>query len=116
MDGALRSSLLAHLPSPVPLSSASRQRLITRYLSGPQPFDALAQVLTDYVTQHQAQLAQLGHREQCLLRARVLLRLPWPRVCAQAGYPSVPAAMRALRPALRALHLVVDGPLPQDMG
>lgn len=116
LDGALRSSLLAHLPSPVPLSSASRQRLITRYLSGPQPFDALAQVLTDYVTQHQAQLAQLGHREQCLLRARVLLRLPWPRVCAQAGYPSVPAAMRALRPALRALQLVVDGPLPQDMG
>jgi tRNA(Met) cytidine acetyltransferase len=116
LDGALRSSLLAHLPLPVPLSSASRQRLISRYLSGPQPFDALAQVLTDYVTQHQAQLAQLGQREQLLLRARVLSRLPWSRVCAQAGYPSVPAALRALRPALRALQLVVDGPLPQDMG
>ena len=116
LDDSLREAVSVHLPALRSLSAEQRHRLIRHYLLGPQPFDALAQVLTDYVSSHQAQLAQRSVREQRLLTARVLLRLPWAQVCRDAAYPTIPAAMRALRPALRALYESVDGPLTQDMG
>lgn len=116
LDASVREAMCARLPDVPVLSPDSQQRLIRHYLSGPQPFFAVAQVLFDYVSSHTAQLAQLSSQHAALLTARVLRRLPWVQVYRETGFPSVPAAMRALRPALRALHQAVEGLPPANVG
>jgi len=101
LDEALRASLSRGLPSPAPLGDDELRAVVERYAAGPQPFDAAAYALAPFVERRG--LSGLDLRARRLVEGRVLRRRSWAEVAREAGYPSVPAAQRALRPAIRLL-------------
>lgn len=108
LDPELDLELRAGLPSPPPLDDAARDAIVARYLDGPAPYDAVAYALEPWVRAHAHALGSLDPRSHALIRARVLERAAWADVARAARAPSVAAAMRALRPALRALRAAID--------
>src|SRR5690606_38275350 len=102
-EPALGRALREDLPAASPLDDAERRGIVARYLSGPQPFDAAARAITELVARHRSALATLDAPARALIESRVVRRRGWEQAARDAGYPTVPAAMRALRPAIRAL-------------
>ncbi len=92
------------LPIPPPLDESTRDDLFRRYLSGPQPLDAAIAIVRDFVTSHNDALCLLSPCHKTLIESRVIHLRSFARAAAEAKLPSVPAAMRALRPALRQLY------------
>ena len=107
LDPALDHALRAGLPAAAPLSVAARDAIVESYLAGPRTFESVAAALTDFVASHQAALGRLDPQHAELLSARVLGRRSWTRTAAAASYPTVRAAMRAFRRAVRALTVEV---------
>ncbi len=103
VDDALRESLARGLSDPPPLDDRELRAIVTRYVEGPQPFDAAAYALCPFVEQNRDRLDRLDPRARRLVEGRVLARRSWAAVAREAGYPSVPSAQRALRPAIAAL-------------
>ena len=99
----LAEALRDGLPSPAAMSDAERDAVVDSYLSGPRPYESAAYAITRYMDAHGDALEGLSDRDRALLRARVEERLAWLRAAEAAGFDSVPAAMRALRRAVRAL-------------
>lgn len=89
------------LPIPTPLDASERDDLVRRYLFGPQPLDAVVLAVSDFVKSHRESLLALSPEQKALIESRVLQCHGWERCATEAKLPSVPAAMRALRPALR---------------
>jgi hypothetical protein len=56
-----------------------------------------------YVASHADRLGDLEPTHRALIEARVLDHRPWPQVARAADLPSVRAAMRGLRRAVRTL-------------
>lgn len=108
LEPALRAALLRDLPAPPPLDAATRDALLASYAFGPRTYESVAVAVTAWVRAHAARLAELEPRQRALVEARVLERAPWTEVARTASLPSVPAAMRALRRAVRALVERVD--------
>ncbi|UJR83287.1 GNAT family N-acetyltransferase [Sandaracinus amylolyticus] len=104
LDHVLREGL----PTRAPLDADTRRAIVARYVSGPQPFDAVALAVTGYVEDHADAIRALDARAAALIESRVRCTHGWERVAADAGYPTVAAAMRALRPAIRALFEHVE--------
>jgi tRNA(Met) cytidine acetyltransferase len=103
LEPSLEAELVRDLPMPPPLTEAERAELVAGYLDGPRPFESVAYALAPHVEAHAASLERLAPRERALIEGRVRHRRAWTTVAREAGYPSVAAAMRALRPALRTL-------------
>jgi hypothetical protein len=99
----LRSALSAGLPTAPPLTDAELDATVKSYLEGPRPYESAAFALTRFVEEHAEHLAALSSQDRALIEARVQSRKAWTDAAHASGYPSVPAAMRALRRALRAL-------------
>ncbi|MBX7197555.1 MAG: GNAT family N-acetyltransferase, partial [Sandaracinaceae bacterium] len=98
LDPALAASFredLPHAPEPTPEQVSAAVR---RYVSGPQPSDAVAWALERWVRSHPAALAALDAKARAIVEGRVLDRRAWTDL----GAP-VPWAMRALRPAMARL-------------
>lgn len=103
LDPALDAELRFGLASPPPLSPEARAAVVARYVGGTRPYESVAFALGPAVEEHVDRLSRLASRERRLVEGRVRQRRGWVEVAREAGYPSVAAAMRALRPTLRAL-------------
>lgn len=113
LDPELASALSAGLPPSPPTSSAAVRATIASYLSGPRPFESAAFAISRFVEMQRDRLPLLPPNERALIEARVLRRLSWTQTARHAGYPTVPACMRAMRGALRSLA-EVSAPLSES--
>jgi DNA-directed RNA polymerase specialized sigma24 family protein len=106
---ALIGDLNAGLPAAVPLSEAERMEAVTLFANGPRTHEAACVALGEFVVDHADALAHLEPKERALIQARILEGMGWEDTANAADLPSVPAAMRALRRAVRALveHLTI---------
>jgi tRNA(Met) cytidine acetyltransferase len=100
IDEELRRLLLEDLPEPSPLGDAQLLSAVHHYVNGPQPLEAAIYAVRRFVEGATSQLGALSTGERVLVEGRVLRLDPWTRVAQDAGYPSVPAATRAIRRAL----------------
>lgn len=101
LDPALVLAMQEGLPSADPIDEDARRKVVQRYLESPQPMDAVIAALRESILAAQDVLSALPARERCLIELRVLRGHGFEQVAKEAGFPSIPAAMRALRPALR---------------
>jgi tRNA(Met) cytidine acetyltransferase len=99
LDAGLELELRRGLPAARPLDPAAARAIVERYAASAQPSDAIAHALRTFVLANEHHLASLDPRDAALLRARTLDRAPWRA----AGLGTAAAAMRAMRPAVRAL-------------
>ncbi len=100
---ALSRALFEGLPAPAPLSEAERMRIVRSYAHGPRTYETAATALEAFVASAPSALDALPEQERQLALARIVERRGWREVAARAGYPSIPAAMRALRRAVGTL-------------
>jgi tRNA(Met) cytidine acetyltransferase len=103
LEPGLAASLSEGLAPPVELDPSEIRQRVQRYANGPQTFASAAYAICRFVETHRSKLSALDSRECMLLEGHVLAHEPWDKVARQAGFPSLPAAMRALRPAIRKL-------------
>ncbi|MFK7992358.1 MAG: GNAT family N-acetyltransferase [Sandaracinaceae bacterium] len=101
LSEALRDSLLADLPAPASLSEAEELQRVRDYAFGPPPYEAVAFAVQRWVRRQDR--SALASMPRAVVEGRVLAERGWRRVAEEAGAPSVPAAMRALRRAVRAM-------------
>ncbi len=106
LDRELVQTLRADLPAPPTLSARERDAIVQSYIEGPRPYESAATAIMAFVEAHAQKLAALDARSQALVRARVLDKIGWERAAADAGFETVPAAMRALRRAIRAMWVM----------
>lgn len=112
----LCAALTADLPAAQPLSAAAHDRIIRSYLFGPATFEGAAQAVFDWLSARPEVLHTQPAAIRALIEVRVLAQGSWVHA-AQRAQMSVPAAMRALRRALRPLYEVHGGSTggsPQD--
>lgn len=100
---ALCRALLAQLGEAPVLDAAEVRRRVRVFAHGAQTMEAALYALDAFLRSPEAALERLEQRQRRLLERRVLARESWRSASRAAGYPDVPAAMRALRPALRRL-------------
>lgn len=101
LDPGLVEALRAGLPSVAPWTEAEARARVQAYAHGPLTFESVATAVRAVV--QAASLDDLPANERAVIEGRVLHGHGWRRVTADAGMPSVPAAMRALRRGVRAL-------------
>lgn len=101
LDPGLVEALRAGLPSVGPWTEAEARARVQAYAHGPRTFESVATAVRAVV--QAASLDDLHANERAVIEGRVLHGHGWRRVTADAGMPSVPAAMRALRRGVRAL-------------
>ncbi len=111
LDPALEAALAEGLPPPAPLDDARLEAIVRAYVGGPRPFEAAAYAVSAFVERHADALDGLDGA--ALIEARVRQRASWAEAARVAGFPSVPAAMRALRRAVRALAVRAGGYPPE---
>ena len=100
-DPHLAAALCEGLPTAFDLDDDDVLQRVLRYLHGPQTAQAAAYVLDRFVRMNPQALDALDPCERALVLGRVVARRAWRIVAEQAGYATVGAAMRALRPTLR---------------
>ena len=101
LDPALVEALHAGLPSVAPWTEAEARARAQAYAHGPRTFESVATAVRAVV--QASSLDALPALERAVVEGRVVEGRGWRRVTADAGVPSVPAAMRALRRGVRAL-------------
>lgn len=106
LDPAMLAALQADLPAPAPLDAATRDAIVAGFTHGPRTHESAAVALEAFVQAHAAHLDALAPAEAALIRARILERRGWTAAMRAGGLPSIPATMRALRRAMRALRAV----------
>ena len=105
MTPILRAGILSNLPPPAPLQANEEANTVAAFAFGPRTLEAAIVSLRSYLTTHGDALAVLSAQAQTLIGARVFDGLDWTEAASRAGYPSVPAAMRAIRRAIRMVVL-----------
>lgn len=103
LDDAQRGALLQGLPDPAPYTEALVAERVRMYAHGPRIFENVSVSLKRFVEAHRALLVDLDAQHRTLIEARVVQQRPWAEVAEAARLPGVPAAMRALRRAVRQL-------------
>jgi tRNA(Met) cytidine acetyltransferase len=111
----LETSLARDLPSSPELSEARQREIVAQFAWGPRTYESAAFALEPFVESHAAHLERLDDDQRRLVDAKIRRRRPW-RQTVEAGSPeSVPAAMRALRRAVRRLaETVIPSAKPDD--
>lgn len=108
IEPALRAGLLRDLGEPPPLDERDRSYGVASYAFGPRTFESAVVSITEWLRLHTPHIAALDRTGRILIESRVFDRAPWAEVTRAASMPSVPAAMRALRRAVRAVVTGVE--------
>jgi tRNA(Met) cytidine acetyltransferase len=103
LGDAMHAALTADLPAPAPMDDARRDAIVHTFTHGPRTHEAAAVALEAYTRAHADALDRIEPQYAALVRARILERNGWAQAMRIAGLPSLPATMRALRRAMRAL-------------
>jgi tRNA(Met) cytidine acetyltransferase len=105
---ATRRALLADLPEPLDWTPSTRDAAIAAWADGPRPYDTVATAVASWLAEPGvvAALERLSPDARGLIRGRVVDGRSWRTLAAETGM-SVPAVMRALRRAVRALRAAV---------
>jgi len=106
LDPELPDALRADLPPPAPLTRAVIEEAVRAYAFGPRPFEAAPVAIGAWINDRD--LGSLDDGARALVEGRLLAHRTWREVADAAGAPSVPAAMRALRRAVRSLAAALD--------
>lgn len=101
LDPSLAAALTRDLPEPAPLSPAQRRTMLESYANGPRTFESVAFAAQQFFAEDPTRLELLDPSQRALVEGRVIAGRGWAPLTRDAGLPSVPAAMRALRRALR---------------
>ena len=103
IDDALERSLAEGLPAVEALDRTRRREIVRQFAWGPRTYESAAFALEPVVDEHVDSLEALDDTHRQLIDARVRRRLPWRPTTEAASLASVPAAMRAIRRAIRSL-------------
>ncbi|HTV24632.1 MAG TPA: GNAT family N-acetyltransferase, partial [Polyangiaceae bacterium] len=103
VEPALRRALLDELAPATVLDAAEVRRRVEAFTNGAQTMEAALYSLDAFLRSPDARLERLDPRQRRLLEQRVLARHSWQAAATAAKYADVPAAMRAVRPAVRQL-------------
>lgn len=106
LDPALRAALSFELPPPATFDAASALATTRDYVNSPRTFESVALAVRLTLEAHPATLDALPAPLRALLTARALEGRTWAEARRRSGLPSIAAAMRAMRRAVRA---VLDG-------
>jgi tRNA(Met) cytidine acetyltransferase len=101
LGSELVAALAVGLPPAAPLSPVAAQTLLAGWLDGPRTSDAVIAALRTVV--HHSDLGRLPPGDQALVHSRVVALECWRRAAAAAGLPTVRAAQRQLKRAVRKL-------------
>ncbi|MCA9698786.1 MAG: tRNA(Met) cytidine acetyltransferase, partial [Myxococcales bacterium] len=104
---ALEEALRRGLAPPPPLTAAEVLARVRTYVESPRTYESMATALRTFVAQ--ADLRALDEPAHAVVSGRVLAGRSWASVAADAGL-SQPAAMRALRRAIRRLSAADETP------
>ena len=105
VSDALKSVVLAGLPEPAGWTPQALDARLRSYVCGANPLDVLGPAAQIWLGGLPAGVvAAVPGVEGWALRARLLDGLGWHGVVAATGLPSVPAAQRAVRRAMRGLY------------
>ncbi len=104
LDEELQDALTEGLPAPGPLAADALEAAVEAYTTSARPADTVAHALGPWVAAREGVMADLDRRAAALLRARWIEERSWGEAAEVAGYPGVGEAMRAMRPAVRALR------------
>ncbi len=108
-DAGLAAALAEGLPAPGPWPAADLDRAVEQFAHGPRPYEAVSGALAAWAQRHPEALEGLSAPLAAVVRARLGQVRSWVDVTAEAGLPSVPAAMRALKRAFREARAVATG-------
>ena len=103
LSDTMRAALTADLPPPAPMDDTRRDAIVQTFTHGPRTHEAAAVALEAYARAHADALDRIEPQYAALVRARILQRAGWTQAMRAADLPSLPATMRALRRAMRAL-------------
>lgn len=106
LEPALVEALAFELPPPATFDAASALHTTREYVGGPRTFESVALAVRLTLEAHPDQVHALPPALGALVTARALEGRTWAEARRRSGLPSVAAAMRAMRRAVRA---VVDG-------
>lgn len=97
----LEAELRHGLPSAAALPERLRDEIVTSYAFGPRTLESAATAVDAFV--RDCGVEGLDPSSRRLVESRLLHRTSWAAAAAEAGLAGVPAAMRAMRRAVRAL-------------
>jgi tRNA(Met) cytidine acetyltransferase len=103
LDPDLVTAVTVDLPAPTPLTDAEALALAEAYAFGPRTFESCATAVARTVDLHRDRLPALDPTERTVVQSRVIARRGWLRTTTDARLPTVRAAMRTLRHAVREL-------------
>ncbi len=103
LEPALVEALHHRLPPPASLPRETAEALTRGYAHGPRTFESVALAVRHFLDAHPERLDRLEPAARQVVRGRVIDGRGWRHVTAAAGMPSVAAAMRALRRAVRVI-------------
>ena len=103
LEPSLKAGLLAHLPDPAIQDDVQRALSIAAFAYGPRTLEFVITALHSFVTTYESELENMSETERTLIRERILKNRGWVDVMDRAHFPTLPAAMRAARRAVRAL-------------
>jgi tRNA(Met) cytidine acetyltransferase len=106
LDPALVVALRDDLPAVEPYAPSECRALAHEYVHGPRTFESVATAVRGFL--ESAELDRLAPQLRAIVVGRALELHGWRRVTREANFASVPAAMRAMR---RAIRVLVDGPV-----
>ncbi|MFB6264863.1 MAG: GNAT family N-acetyltransferase [Bradymonadaceae bacterium] len=104
----LKQALGRGLPDPAPMTDQRRDAIVAQYAFGPRTHFSAVAALEPFVDEHADALDSLADEGRRLVEARIRNRRSWEETRDAASMNSVPAAMRGLRRALRALVETVE--------
>ena len=103
LEDTLIHDLSEGLGPALPLSESERKEAVELFAHGPRTHESACVALRSFVEEHEGSLPELPPGDRALIQARILRGMGWEDAARAADLPSVPAAMRALRRAIRAL-------------
>jgi tRNA(Met) C34 N-acetyltransferase TmcA len=104
LDEELQDALTGGLLAPGPLAPGALEAAVEAYLESARPADTVAHALGPWVAAREGVLVDLDRRAAALLRARWIEERSWREAAEAAGFPDAGKAMKAMRPAVRALQ------------
>ncbi len=104
----LIESITADLPLPSPFTEAVEDEAISAWALGPRPFELRAEAIRRRLDRYPRFLAKLPEDCRVMLTTRLFERRSWAIAAQAAEQPSVRAAMRRLRRAVKH-QLTVEG-------
>ena len=116
VDSSLKERLFLDLPPEAILTEAEARALVETYAFGPRTQEAASAALVKYIEDNTRFLDDLDPRERQLIEGRILDGQDWLQLAHSLDLNTIPATMRALRRAFRALVLLATPHLNPSYG